>query len=609
MNIESEILDYVNCNENTGALLLTGPWGCGKSYLMEQIAKDLNQEKAAAIAVISLFGLDSISAINKRVKDEYISLKLGMLGKSARKLSKKLAILVKDGLAVAGSAAPGVTGLAAASQGLSSALSYDLFGFFDVQSTIGNNDSKRKFVIVFDDLERCDINSKKDILGAINNFVENKQIKVIVIADEDKIDGDDYREYKEKLISRTLCMTADYDSIIENISANYAEAADGYRDFLKENADLIKSVFAESRTSNIRMLKTILADFERVYAAWTKFGFAIEYMPWALYTFGAEVYLSKAPDKDGKPAPKRDLLFFTNEGDDQYPNIGKYHSSFITTKQWITSGTWNAALFTEELKRKYAETDMSPLDRFLTYGFWDMQQEDIDVGLPQAVSLSYAGELSKDSVITLIQKIHALNEYNIAIPVQIDYQLVEDGLEKRLLKIRNGKLEDPASHLIIKESQFDAGASHLAKSLNRFDNRIESANNREKFIQYLNDRGSTSNYSILNLNMEEFDDELFSIFCMEYRLSNNIDRKNIALALLDLSFYSSEYSTQENMQHTTENFVKLIDFLKALDDTDSIAKLINISFRTRSPRKLNCQKLADSGLRRVLFPEFCLYIE
>ena len=592
MNIESEILDYINCNENTGALLLTGPWGCGKSYLMKQIAKDLNQEKAAAIAVISLFGLDSISAINKRVKDEYISLKLGTLGKSARKLSKKLAILVKDGLAVAGSAAPGVTGLAAASQGLSSALSYDLFGFFDVQSTIGNNDSKRKFVIVFDDLERCDINSKKDILGAINNFVENKQIKVIVIADEDKIDGDDYREYKEKLISRTLYMTADYDSIIENISANYAEAADGYRDFLKENADLIKSVFAESRTSNIRMLKTILADFERVYAAWTKFGFAIEYMPWALYTFGAEVYLSKAPDKDGKPAPKRDLLFFTNEGDDQYPNIGKYHSSFITTKQWITSGTWNAALFTEELKRKYAETDMSPLDRFLTYGFWDMQQEDIDVGLPQAVSLAYAGELSKDSVITLIQKIHALNEYSIAIPVQIDYQLVEDGLEKRLLKIRNGKLEDPASHLIIKESQFDAGASHLAKSLNRFDNRIESANNREKFIQYLNDRGSTSNYSILNLNMEEFDDELFSIFCMEYRLSNNIDRKNIALALLDLSFYSSEYSTQENMQHTTVNFVKLIDFLKALDDTDSIAKLINISISDKITTKI---KLSETG--------------
>lgn len=76
--------------KNTGALLLTGPWGCGKSYLMKQIAKDLNQEKAAAIAVISLFGLDSISAINKRVKDEYISLKLGTLGKSCKKTIEKI---------------------------------------------------------------------------------------------------------------------------------------------------------------------------------------------------------------------------------------------------------------------------------------------------------------------------------------------------------------------------------------------------------------------------------------------------------------------------------------------------------------------------------------
>ena len=209
------------------------------------------------------------------------------------------------------------------------------------------------------------------------------------------------------------------------------------------------------------------------------------------------------------------------------------------------------------------------------------------MGLPQAVSLAYAGELSKDSVITLIQKIHALNEYNIAIPVQIDYQLVEDGLEKRLLKIRNGKLKEPTSHLFIKEAQFDTGASDLIKLLNRFDNRIQSANNRKKFIQYLNDRDSSSNYSILHLYMEEFDDELFSIFCREYRSSNNIDRRNIALALLDLSFDSCEYSTPENMQHTTENFEKLIDFLKSLDDTDSIAKLINAHISDKISSKLN----------------------
>lgn len=103
MDIKSEILDYINCNENTGALLLTGPWGCGKSFLVKQIAKELNDEKSAAVAVILLFGLDSVSAINKSVKDEYTSLKFGTIGKTTRKISRKISTLIKDGLAVAAS--------------------------------------------------------------------------------------------------------------------------------------------------------------------------------------------------------------------------------------------------------------------------------------------------------------------------------------------------------------------------------------------------------------------------------------------------------------------------------------------------------------------------
>ena len=190
MDIRTEILDYINCNETTGALLLTGPWGCGKSYLMKQIAKELNAENKAAVAVISLFGLDSISAINKRVKDEYIAFKFGVMEQNAEKVSKSLAKLVKDGLAVASAASPGVPGLSAASQGLSSVLSYDIFGFIEVKNTVGRDEKERKFVLVFDDLERCGITRTQDLLGAINEFVENKQIKVVIIADEAKI-GDE----------------------------------------------------------------------------------------------------------------------------------------------------------------------------------------------------------------------------------------------------------------------------------------------------------------------------------------------------------------------------------------------------------------------------------
>ena len=81
MDIQGEILEYINRNETTGALLLTGKWGCGKSYLVKKIAKDQDEGKKAAMAIVSLFGLDSVAAINKSVKDKYLGFQLGALDK------------------------------------------------------------------------------------------------------------------------------------------------------------------------------------------------------------------------------------------------------------------------------------------------------------------------------------------------------------------------------------------------------------------------------------------------------------------------------------------------------------------------------------------------
>lgn len=578
MDIKNEILDYIKCNESTGALLLTGPWGCGKSFLMKQIANELNQEKKAAISVISLFGLDSISAINKRVKDEYTSFKLGTIGKVARKISKGIATLAKDGLAVAGIASPGVTGLSAASQGLTSALSYDIFGFIDIQNAIGNDDNKRKFVIVFDDLERCGINSKKDLLGAINNFVENKQIKVIIIADEDKISEDDYIEYKEKLISRTLCMSADYDLIIESIVNHYAETSNGYRDFLIQNKNLLKQVFFESDSNNIRTFKCILADFERVYATWKETDVPTDNMKWALYTFGAEVYISKKSKKKEKNPKKPKPAFFTDKNDEQFPNKGKHKSSFFSFDHWINQGVWDNAQFVEELERKYVDKVETSLFRFLTYGFWDLQQNDIDEGLPQAVSLAYDGSLSRDQMITLIGNIHALRDNGIAVSVDVDYQRMEKGLEKRLFKVHSGEIEEPKSHTFIEERYVDEDAKMLLKALEKFDDRLTAFNNKSKFIQYLSGDDSISYFTIKGLCLEEFDDDLFEMFTKRYNFSDNSTKRDISQAFLGLSFDHPEYSNEENIHNTKEKFDRLIRYLEELDDTDSIAKLINKSF-------------------------------
>lgn len=586
MDIKNEILDYIKCNESTGALLLTGPWGCGKSFLMKQIANELNQDKKAAISVISLFGLDSISAINKRVKDEYTSFKLGTIGIAARKISKGFATLAKDGLAVAGIASPGVTGLSAASQGLTSALSYDIFSFIDVQNAIGNDDNKRKFVIVFDDLERCGIDNKKDLLGAINNFVENKQIKVIIIADEEKIREDNYLEYREKLISRTICMSANYDFIIESILNNYVETSNGYRDFLIQNRNLLKQVFFESKSYNIRTFKCILADFERVYQTWKETNVPTDNMKWALYTFGAEVYISKMQKKKDENPQKMKPAFFTDKNDEQFPNKGKHKSSFFTFDHWINYGGWDNAQFVEELEQKYVDKVETPLFRFLTYSFWDLQQNDIDEGLPQAVSLAYDGNLSKDQMITLIGKIHAMRKNGIEVSVDVDYQRMEEGLEKRLFKVQSGEIEEPKAHTFIEEKDVDEAAKMLLKALKKFDDRLTALSNKSKFIQYLSGDDSISNFTIKGLCLEEFDDDLFEMFTMKYNASDNSTRKDISLALLGLTFDHPEYSSEENKHNTKEKFERLIRYLGALDETDSIAKLINKSVIEKISEKI-----------------------
>ena len=69
--------------------------------------------------------------------------------------------------------------------------------------------TKKELVLVFDDFERSKID-KIELLGVINDYCENDGIKTILVADEEHIDGDEYRAFKEKLISRTVKIRADY---------------------------------------------------------------------------------------------------------------------------------------------------------------------------------------------------------------------------------------------------------------------------------------------------------------------------------------------------------------------------------------------------------------
>ena len=54
MLIENELNLFIKSEENNGALLITGKWGCGKSYLIKKCVNEINTKNKYAIAYLIL---------------------------------------------------------------------------------------------------------------------------------------------------------------------------------------------------------------------------------------------------------------------------------------------------------------------------------------------------------------------------------------------------------------------------------------------------------------------------------------------------------------------------------------------------------------------------
>lgn len=69
MNVTSEIKSYIELKETCGALLLTGKWGCGKSYIMHQLADSLNgEDQYINWQSVNLTGMDWLNSNRMNVR-------------------------------------------------------------------------------------------------------------------------------------------------------------------------------------------------------------------------------------------------------------------------------------------------------------------------------------------------------------------------------------------------------------------------------------------------------------------------------------------------------------------------------------------------------------
>lgn len=584
MDVKMEIMEFISSSNNNGALLITGDWGCGKSFLIKEIADELQMQGKCELAVVSLFGVDSVAMIHEKVKDIYLERLSGLLGGKARQVYRTLAKALIEAGKVTSAALPGDIATSAVATGISSATSLNPINFLAVKKTIGRKEKARPFAIVFDDFERCSI-MKKKLLGVINEYSENKQIKTIVIMDEDKIQDPKYREFKEKLVLRTLKLTPDHSEIIHQLLENYQDQDESYRQFLLDYETCIRSTFLNSKYGNLRSLKACLNDFRRVYFAWKNSGIPMDDIENVLYQFCAIEYESRA----GNLAKYRYgyRLFPKGETEDQRKARereieGKYALNAFSSEntglaQWIVDGDWNEEEFIRYIRKKYATEEMTHEERFLHSIFWDLQQKDIDIGMPYWLDRAYSGNATGDELIALLQRVHRLDSYKFTGLCHVDYEKLEAGWEMRKQGIRNGTIQEPRQRTFSELDQINLKAESLYKSIEKVEELKTAWGTRLTFISFLKQEENISKYLFKDRPIDRFDDELYHLFLESYRKAQNSGKHDLFFALNDIDFDRDTYSTTEDKNETLKNFQKLSAEFEAIakNEKDQMSALLS----------------------------------
>lgn len=251
-NLSLRIIDYLNQKTNY-AVIISGRYGIGKTYYLEnflfpEIKKikketDEKEEKYKTIR-ISLFGLASIDELEKLIfleiypllKNKGVQIFGGILKGAAKYAKIDLDKILED------------SGL-----------------------TPGEINNYENFVICFDDIDRKSPTLElSEFYGFINNLVENKSAKIILIANEDILRKevnrdqiDNYSILREKVIGITFPFTSNIEDVINNLIENYKRNTD-YYDFLKTHSSYIVSM-VKAKDDNLRNVIFFLEHYKNIF--------------------------------------------------------------------------------------------------------------------------------------------------------------------------------------------------------------------------------------------------------------------------------------------------------------------------------------------------------
>lgn len=259
------ILHYMTEDKTKSAIMLTSPWGTGKShYIQNELKPFLEKSEKGKIKclTVSLYGLKSLFELSKAL---YFESKIGFLNNTSEK--------VATGKFATKTILKGVT------------------SFFNIDLSHSDEEMQKLFesidfsgkLIILEDLERSGIDII-EVLGYVNNLVEQDGVKVLLVANEDEIiqykpietenkeeqktvelldklsehknrvftdNTVKYLKVKEKTVSDTIQFKEDYKTAIKDIIRIFGNSTLDY--FLdSESVETILNVMTTCKTLNLR---------------------------------------------------------------------------------------------------------------------------------------------------------------------------------------------------------------------------------------------------------------------------------------------------------------------------------------------------------------------
>jgi len=245
-HIEAYLDYYCSLSHAPGfAVLLKGQWGSGKTWFIKKYYEKLKADKQKCLYV-SLYGMTTFSEIEdaffQQLHPVLSSKGMAITGKIVKGLIKGTIKVDLD------------------SDGRDDGTLNPQVPEINLPDYLKDTD---KIILIFDDLERCKI-ELGSILGYINYFVEHQDLKVVIVANEDELlKESSYKDIKEKLIGKSFGVSLDFEGALENFItvANNSDV----RQFLSDNTQLLRKLYEEAESENLRILKQVVLDFERIF--------------------------------------------------------------------------------------------------------------------------------------------------------------------------------------------------------------------------------------------------------------------------------------------------------------------------------------------------------